>query len=50
MNARILFIDPSTRAVGLTLIPHLVRNKAAPPVSCYKMSEKSLSELVSARS
>ncbi|KAL4021140.1 hypothetical protein IC575_019931 [Cucumis melo] len=31
MNARILFIDPSTRAVGLTLIPHLVRNKAAPP-------------------
>ncbi|CAK9319362.1 unnamed protein product [Citrullus colocynthis] len=31
VNARILFIDPSTRAVGLTLIPHLIRNKAAPP-------------------
>ncbi|XP_022966127.1 rRNA biogenesis protein RRP5 [Cucurbita maxima] len=31
VNARILFIDPSTRAVGLTLIPHLVQNKAAPP-------------------
>ncbi|XP_038881067.1 rRNA biogenesis protein RRP5 isoform X2 [Benincasa hispida] len=31
VNARILFIDPSTRAVGLTLIPHLIHNKAAPP-------------------
>ncbi|XP_022156044.1 rRNA biogenesis protein RRP5 isoform X2 [Momordica charantia] len=31
VNARILFIDPSTRAVGLTLIPHLVHNRAAPP-------------------
>ncbi|CAB4286937.1 unnamed protein product [Prunus armeniaca] len=30
VNARILFIDPSTRAVGLTLNPHLVRNKAPP--------------------
>ncbi|KAJ0242497.1 S1 domain-containing protein [Hirschfeldia incana] len=30
VNARILFIDPSTRAVGLTLNPHLVGNKAAP--------------------
>ncbi|KAL3341525.1 hypothetical protein AABB24_025863 [Solanum stoloniferum] len=29
-NARILFIDPSTRAVGLTLNPHLVHNKAPP--------------------
>ncbi|KAL6986581.1 rRNA biogenesis protein rrp5, partial [Sarracenia purpurea var. burkii] len=28
VNARILFIDPSTRAVGLTLNPHLVQNKA----------------------
>ncbi|GFP79860.1 protein rrp5 homolog [Phtheirospermum japonicum] len=28
-NARILFIDPSTRAVGLTLNRHLVSNKAA---------------------
>ncbi|XP_022743667.1 rRNA biogenesis protein RRP5 isoform X2 [Durio zibethinus] len=28
VNARILFIDPSTRAVGLTLNPHLVHNKA----------------------
>ncbi|KAL0334258.1 UNVERIFIED_CONTAM: rRNA biogenesis protein RRP5, partial [Sesamum angustifolium] len=27
-NARILFIDPSSRAVGLTLNPHLVSNKA----------------------
>ncbi|KAH6781199.1 RIBOSOMAL RNA PROCESSING 5 [Perilla frutescens var. hirtella] len=27
-NARILFIDPSTRAVGLTLSPQLVSNKA----------------------
>lgn len=30
VNARILFVDPSTRAVGLTLNPHLVRNKAPP--------------------
>ncbi|XP_004303371.1 PREDICTED: protein RRP5 homolog [Fragaria vesca subsp. vesca] len=30
LNARILFVDPSTRAVGLTLNPHLVRNKAPP--------------------
>ncbi|KAG2317978.1 hypothetical protein Bca4012_069048 [Brassica carinata] len=30
VNARILFIDPSTRAVGLTLNTHLVGNKAAP--------------------
>ncbi|XP_010557958.1 PREDICTED: rRNA biogenesis protein RRP5 isoform X2 [Tarenaya hassleriana] len=30
VNARILFIDPSTRAVGLTLNPHLVRNKPPP--------------------
>ncbi|CAH8356759.1 unnamed protein product [Eruca vesicaria subsp. sativa] len=30
VNARILFIDPSTRAVGLTLNPHLVGNKAPP--------------------
>ncbi|KAI5396242.1 hypothetical protein KIW84_062447 [Lathyrus oleraceus] len=27
---RILFIDPSSRAVGLTLNPHLVQNKAPP--------------------
>ncbi|XP_040372263.1 rRNA biogenesis protein RRP5 isoform X1 [Rosa chinensis] len=30
LNARVLFVDPSTRAVGLTLNPHLVRNKAPP--------------------
>ncbi|XVE75785.1 hypothetical protein DITRI_Ditri12bG0120500 [Diplodiscus trichospermus] len=30
VNTRILFIDPSTRAVGLTLNPHLVHNKAPP--------------------
>ncbi|OVA06347.1 Ribosomal protein S1 [Macleaya cordata] len=30
VNARILFIDPSTRAVGLTMNPHLVHNKAPP--------------------
>ncbi|KAI3446386.1 hypothetical protein Pfo_003051 [Paulownia fortunei] len=30
LNARILFIDPSTRAVGLTLNPHLVSNKSPP--------------------
>ncbi|XP_028055134.1 rRNA biogenesis protein RRP5 isoform X14 [Camellia sinensis] len=30
VNARILFIDPFTRAVGLTLNPHLVHNKAPP--------------------
>ncbi|KAI9122039.1 hypothetical protein K1719_006728 [Acacia pycnantha] len=28
--ARILFVDPLTRAVGLTLNPHLVKNKAPP--------------------
>ncbi|KAL3625500.1 hypothetical protein CASFOL_030954 [Castilleja foliolosa] len=31
-NARILFIDPLTRAVGLTMNPHLVSNKAALPL------------------
>ncbi|WZY95790.1 rRNA biogenesis protein RRP5 [Brassica napus] len=30
VNARILFMDPSTRAVGLTFNPHLVGNKAPP--------------------
>ncbi|KAF8085254.1 hypothetical protein N665_0674s0019 [Sinapis alba] len=30
VNARVLFIDPSTRAVGLTLNPYLVGNKAPP--------------------
>ncbi|KAL5720281.1 hypothetical protein ACHQM5_012960 [Ranunculus cassubicifolius] len=30
VNARILFIDPSTRAVGLTMNPSLVHNKAPP--------------------
>ncbi|PWA41653.1 Nucleic acid-binding, OB-fold [Artemisia annua] len=30
VNARILFIDSSTRAVGLTLNPHLVHNNAPP--------------------
>lgn len=30
VNARILFIDPSTRAIGLTLNSHLVHNKAPP--------------------
>ncbi|KAI7736982.1 hypothetical protein M8C21_005395 [Ambrosia artemisiifolia] len=30
VNARILFVDPSTRAVGLTLNPHLVHNNAPP--------------------
>ncbi|XP_061360719.1 rRNA biogenesis protein RRP5 isoform X2 [Gastrolobium bilobum] len=28
--SRILFIDPSSRAVGLTLNPHLIQNKAPP--------------------
>ncbi|XP_052176477.1 rRNA biogenesis protein RRP5 isoform X2 [Diospyros lotus] len=28
--ARILFVDPSTRAVGLTLNPHLLQHKAPP--------------------
>ncbi|KAL8459787.1 hypothetical protein ACS0TY_031636 [Phlomoides rotata] len=36
-NARILFIDPSTRAVGLTLNPHLVSNKA--PSSLVKIGD-----------
>lgn len=30
VNARILFVDPSSRAVGLTLNPHLVHNIAPP--------------------
>ncbi|KAK8960422.1 hypothetical protein KSP40_PGU014000 [Platanthera guangdongensis] len=30
VNARILFIDPSTRAVGLTLNPHLLEHKPPP--------------------
>ncbi|KAI8558819.1 hypothetical protein RHMOL_Rhmol04G0125900 [Rhododendron molle] len=33
VNARILFIDPSTRAIGLTLNPHLVHHKSPPSVS-----------------
>ncbi|XP_057768681.1 rRNA biogenesis protein RRP5 isoform X2 [Salvia miltiorrhiza] len=36
-NARILFIDPSTRAVGLTLSPQLVSNKA--PASLVKVGD-----------
>ncbi|KAG1347586.1 Ribosomal protein S1-like1 [Cocos nucifera] len=32
VNARILFIDPSTRAVGLTLNPYLVQNTAPPAI------------------
>ncbi|KAK4392383.1 rRNA biogenesis protein RRP5 [Sesamum angolense] len=36
-NARILFIDPSSRAVGLTLNPHLVSNKA--PSSLVKIGD-----------
>ncbi|KAG8367979.1 hypothetical protein BUALT_Bualt16G0128900 [Buddleja alternifolia] len=36
-NARILFIDPSTRAVGLTLNPYLVSNKA--PSSLVKVGD-----------
>ncbi|CAO2824133.1 unnamed protein product [Amaranthus hypochondriacus] len=30
VNARILFIDPSSRAIGLTMNPHLLLNKAPP--------------------
>ncbi|KAL8150493.1 hypothetical protein V2J09_020301 [Rumex salicifolius] len=30
VNARILFVDPLTRAVGLTMNPHLILNKAPP--------------------
>ncbi|KAJ6839615.1 rRNA biogenesis protein RRP5 [Iris pallida] len=37
VNARILFIDPSTRAIGLTLNSHLVHNK--PPPSYVKTGE-----------
>ncbi|KAL2480440.1 RNA binding [Abeliophyllum distichum] len=37
VNARILFIDPSTRAVGLTLNPYLVGNKA--PSSLVKVGD-----------
>ncbi|CAL5321569.1 unnamed protein product [Camellia sinensis] len=38
VNARILFIDPFTRAVGLTLSPHLVHNKA-PPFDVRKLEK-----------
>ncbi|KAJ6425727.1 hypothetical protein OIU84_026327, partial [Salix udensis] len=37
VNARILFIDPSTRAVGLTLNQHLVHNSSPP--SCVKVGD-----------
>ncbi|KAF9664808.1 hypothetical protein SADUNF_Sadunf16G0056600 [Salix dunnii] len=37
VNARILFIDPSTRAVGLTLNQHLVHNNSPP--SCVKIGD-----------
>ncbi|KAJ0028108.1 hypothetical protein Pint_36335 [Pistacia integerrima] len=30
VNARILFVDPSSRAIGLTLNPYLLHNKAPP--------------------
>ncbi|KAF9598481.1 hypothetical protein IFM89_027915, partial [Coptis chinensis] len=43
MNARILFIDPSTRAVGLTMNPHLVHNKAPP--SRFDVSDKEIKKL-----
>jgi hypothetical protein len=33
VNARILFVDPSTRAVGLTLNKHLLHLKMPPTVS-----------------
>ncbi|GER39943.1 RNA binding [Striga asiatica] len=42
-NARILFIDPSTRAVGLTLNPHLVSNKAPSP---NRKFEQNVSDLL----
>ncbi|GAB2302519.1 hypothetical protein Dimus_036525 [Dionaea muscipula] len=32
VNARILFIDRSTRAIGLTLNPHLLLNKEPPEI------------------
>ncbi|KAJ7975952.1 rRNA biogenesis protein RRP5 [Quillaja saponaria] len=32
VNARILFIDPSSRAIGLTLNPYLVQQKAPPSI------------------
>lgn len=34
VNARILFVDPSTRAVGLTLNKHLLHLEVPPIVSC----------------
>lgn len=34
VNARILFVDPSTRAVGLTLNKHLLHLEVPPTVSC----------------
>ncbi|KAL9228093.1 hypothetical protein vseg_003707 [Gypsophila vaccaria] len=41
VNARILFVDPSTRAVGLTLNPHLILNKAPPvPVKTGEIYDK----------
>ncbi|GLJ04920.1 hypothetical protein SUGI_0006550 [Cryptomeria japonica] len=30
LKARILYVDPTTKAVGLTLNPHLIQNKAPP--------------------
>eukprot|EP01018_Ginkgo_biloba_P021204 Gb_10495 [translate_table: standard] len=30
LKARILYVDPTTKAVGLSLNPHLIRNKAPP--------------------
>lgn len=32
VNARLLFIDPSTRAIGLTMNPHLLQNTAPPQI------------------
>ena len=32
LKARILYVDPTTKAIGLTLNPHLIQNKVPPMV------------------
>lgn len=40
--ARILFVDPFSRAIGLTMNPYLIQNKAPPLVSLHILFSFSL--------
>jgi hypothetical protein len=46
VNARILFVDPSTRAVGLTLNRHLLHLEVPPIVSCLVLLNNQFDEIL----